>query len=36
MDMELDLGDAMRLRTMAAGDAGLLAEATSREPGRSL
>jgi RimJ/RimL family protein N-acetyltransferase len=36
MDVDLDLGDDLRLRVLAAVDAALLAEATSREPGRAL
>ena len=36
MDADLDLGDELRLRPLAAADAALLAEATSGEPGRSL
>ena len=36
MDVDLELGDELRLRVLAASDAALLAEATSGEPGRSL
>jgi len=36
MDVDLDLGDDLRLRTLAAADAAVLAEATSGEPGASL
>ena len=36
MEVDLDLGDDLRLRALATGDAALLAEATSNEPGRSL
>jgi RimJ/RimL family protein N-acetyltransferase len=36
MDVDLDLGDDLRLRPLAVGDAALLAEATSREKGQSL
>jgi len=36
MDADLDLGDGLRLRVLAAADAAALAEATSGEPGRSL
>src|SRR5215472_18214808 len=36
MDVDLDLGDTMRLRALTAGDAYLLAEATSGEPGAAL
>jgi RimJ/RimL family protein N-acetyltransferase len=36
MDVDLDLGDALRLRALAAGDAALLAEATSGETAPSL
>jgi len=36
MDVDLDLGDGLRLRVLAAGDATALAEATSGEPGRAL
>jgi RimJ/RimL family protein N-acetyltransferase len=36
MDVDLDLGEDLRLRVLAAADAVLLAEATSAEPGRSL
>ena len=36
MDADLDLGDELRLRLLAGADAGLLAEATSGERGRSL
>ncbi len=36
MDVDLDLGDGLRLRVLAAADATALAEATSGEPGSSL
>ena len=36
MDVDLDLGDDLRLRPLAAGDAALLAEATSGEKAPSL
>jgi hypothetical protein len=36
VDVDLDLGEDLRLRVLAAADAALLAEATSGEPGRSL
>lgn len=36
MDVDLDLGDDLRLRTLTAADAAVLAEATSGEPGASL
>jgi len=36
MGVDLELGDELRLRVLAADDAALLAEATSAEPGRSL
>jgi RimJ/RimL family protein N-acetyltransferase len=35
-DLDLDLGDGLRLRTLAGADAALLAEATSGETARSL
>jgi RimJ/RimL family protein N-acetyltransferase len=36
VDVDLDLGDALRLRVLTVGDAAGLAEATSAEQGRSL
>src|SRR5260370_19991528 len=36
MDVDLDLGDDLRLRPLAVGDAALLAEATSGEKAPSL
>jgi RimJ/RimL family protein N-acetyltransferase len=36
MDVDLDLGDDLRLRALVRADAALVAEATSGEPGRSL
>jgi hypothetical protein len=36
MDVDLELGDDLRLRALARADAALVAEATSAEPGRSL
>jgi RimJ/RimL family protein N-acetyltransferase len=36
LDLDLDLGDDLHLRVLAAGDAALLVEATSGEPRQSL
>jgi hypothetical protein len=36
VDVDLDLGDDLRLRPLAVGDAALLAEATSGERSPSL
>ena len=36
VDADLDLGDGLRVRSLTAADASLLAEATSEEAGRSL